>query len=170
MTWTFDYPGGFGFRRVTPADLPSFHAVMMQAGMDPRSAWNQTTLEDLQRSLFGPGAGGFVAVDAENKIVGCVGFRPDLTDPQTLTLNKLATLPEVRGQGVARHLVGEVEGVARQGGSRRVLLAVSQVNLGAVPFYERLGYRQVDEPYAFSSGKTGQPVVLTKNFDSEDLS
>ena len=115
MTWTFDYPGGFGFRRVTPADLPSFHAVMMQAGMDPRSAWNQTTLEDLQRSLFGPGAGAFVAVDAENKIVGCVGFRPDLTDPQTLTLNKLATLPEVRGHGVARHLVGEVEGVARQG-------------------------------------------------------
>ena len=76
----------------------------------------------------------------------------------------------MRGQGVARHLVGEVECVARQGGSRRVLLAVSQVNLGAVPFYERLGYRQVDEPYAFSSGKTGQPVVLTKNFDSEDLS
>lgn len=154
-------------RRVTPADLPDFLAVMLAAGMDPRSAWNSTTVADLEKTMSGPHSGGFLALDGREldgggEAVGCVGFRPDLHDPHTLTLNKLATLPQVRGQGVARHLVGEVEGVAAREGFRRVLLAVSQVNLGAVPFYERLGYRQVNEDYAYSSGKNGRPVVLVK--------
>ena len=163
MTWTFHDPDGFAYRRVTPADLPAFLAVMQGAGMDPRSAWHQTTISDLEQSLFGaPQSGGFLALSSGGEAVGCVGFRPDLTDPRTLTLNKLATLPEARGHGVARHLVSEVEGVAVREGFRRVLLAVSQVNLSVQPFYEGLGYRPVDEPYAFSSGKNGRPVVLAK--------
>ena len=161
-TWTFHYAGGFSYRRVTPADLPAFLAVMQAAGMDPRSAWNSTTVADLEKTMSGPHSGGFLALDSGGEAVGCVGFRPDLHDPHTLTLNKLATLPQVRGQGVARHLVGEVEGVAAHEGFRRVLLAVSQVNLSVQPFYEGLGYRPVDETYAFSSGKNGRPVVLVK--------
>jgi len=31
-------------------------------------------------------------------VVGCVGYRPD--GFRTLTLNKLATVPRVRGQGI----------------------------------------------------------------------
>lgn len=163
MTWSFVYPASIQYRRVTPDDLPTFHAVMLAAGMDERSTWNQTTLADLEKSLLGPQSGGFLAVNSENgQAVGCVGFRPDPNDPHTLTLNKLATLPQMRGLGVGRHLVGEVEGVALHEGFHRVLLAVSQVNLGVLPFYEGLGYRQVDEDYAFSSGKNGRPVVLVK--------
>ncbi|ANC72095.1 GNAT family N-acetyltransferase [Deinococcus radiodurans] len=149
-------------RRVTPADLPAFLAVMLAAGMDPRSAWNSTTVADLEKSMSGPHSGGFLALDSGGEAVGCVGFRPDPHDPHTLTLNKLATLPQVRGQGVARQLVDEVEGLAAREGFQRVLLAVSQVNLGVRPFYEGLGYRQVDEDYAYSSGKNGRPVVLAK--------
>ena len=150
----------FTLRPVTPADLPAFHAVMMAAGMDPRSSWTRTTLQDLERSLFGPGAGGVVAVQA-GELVGVVGFRPD--GAATLTLNKLATLPRVRGQGVGRALVAAVEETARQGGYARVLLAVSQFNLDVLPFYAALGYRRTDEPYAHASPHSPPPVVLVRS-------
>ena len=149
----------FTLRPVTPADLPAFHAVMMAAGMDPRSSWTRTTVADLERSLFGPGAGGFVAVQA-GEVVGVVGFRPD--GAGTLTLNKLATLPRVRGQGVGRALVDAVEDAARQGGYGRVLLAVSQFNLDVLPFYGALGYRRTDDPYAHASPHSPPPVVLVR--------
>lgn len=170
MTRAPHSPGGLRYSPVGPAQFPDFLSVLRAAGLDPRSRWGELTVDDLARTMSGPHSGGFLAVESEGQAVGCVGFRPDRDDPTTLTLNKLATLPEVRGQGIARHLVGEVEGVAQAEGFRRVLLAVSQVNLGVIPFYEGLGYRQVDEEYAYSSGRNGRPVVMSKNFDSEDFS
>ncbi|MCP2014172.1 ribosomal protein S18 acetylase RimI-like enzyme [Deinococcus sp. HSC-46F16] len=145
-------------RPATPADAAAFHAVMMAAGMDPRSSWSRTRPEDVAWSL-GQG-GGFLAWDGE-RAVGCVGWRPD--GPETLTLNKLATLPDVRGQGLGLALVRAVEEIAAQDGYARVLLAVSQYNLEVVPFYERLGYR-VDEgaAYAHANPASPPPVVLVR--------
>ena len=70
--------------------------------------------------------------------------------------------PELRGHGVARHLVGEVEGVAAREGFRRVLLAVSRYNLDVLPFYERLGYRRSAELYAHAHPASPPPAVLVK--------
>lgn len=150
----------FSLRPVTRADLPAFHTVMMAAGMDTRSSWSRTTVADLERSSFGVGAGGFLAW-AGAEAVGCVGFRPD--GPDTLTLNKLATLPHARGQGIGAALVQAVEDLATERGFGRVLLAVSQFNLEVIPFYERLGYRQdLQAVYAHASPTSPKPVVLVK--------
>lgn len=145
-------------RPATPDDAPAFHAVMMAAGMDPRSSWSRTTVEDVRWSL-GQG-GGFLAREGA-EAVGCVGWRPDSTD--TLTLNKLATRPDWRGRGIGVALVRAVEEVAARDGYARVLLAVSQYNLAVIPFYERLGYR-VDEGavYAHANPASPPPVVLVK--------
>ncbi|MDB5045913.1 MAG: family acetyltransferase [Deinococcus sp.] len=150
----------YTLRPVTHADLPAFHTVMMAAGMDSRSSLNRTTVADLEGSLFGVGAGGFLAW-AGAEAVGCVGYRPD--GEGTLTLNKLATLPSTRGQGVGAALVQAVENVAAEQGFDRVLLAVSQFNLEVIPFYERLGYVQDSAAvYAHASPNSPQPVVLVK--------
>lgn len=146
-------------RPVNPDDIPAFHAVMMAAGMDPRSSWTRTTPADLERSLLAPGSGGFLAVGS-GEVLGCVGYRPD--GDRTLTLNKLATVPQARRLGVGRALVREVEHVARMGGYDRVLLAVSQFNLDVLPFYDRLGYTVTDEPYAHAHPDSPAPVVLVK--------
>ncbi|WP_055363932.1 GNAT family N-acetyltransferase [Deinococcus sp. UR1] len=151
-------------RPVNPDDLTDFHAVMMAAGMDPRSSWNRITPADLERSLLAPGAGGFLAVSG-GEVLGCVGYRPDFSTTggeQTLTLNKLATRPTARRTGLGRALVREVEHVARMGGYERVLLAVSQFNLDVLPFYDRLGYTVTDEPYAHAHPDSPAPVVLIK--------
>ncbi|WP_328774678.1 GNAT family N-acetyltransferase [Deinococcus aquaedulcis] len=147
-------------RPVNPDDIAAFHAVMMAAGMDPRSSWSRTTPADLTRSLFMPGAGGFLALGEGGEALGCVGYRPD--GEATLTLNKLATRPQARGQGLGRALVREVEQVARRGGYARVLLAVSQYNLDVLPFYERLGYGPSNEPYAHAHPASPPPMVLVK--------
>lgn len=152
-------------RPVTRADLPAFHAVMMAAGIDSRSSWNRTTVQDLEGSLFADGAGGFVALDGGGEassagIIGCVGFRPD--GQGNLTLNKLATLPQVRGQGLGQALVSEVEHHAQRQGFRRVLLAVSQFNVEVIPFYQKLGYVQTDDVYAFANPTSPKPVVMVK--------
>ena len=146
-------------RPVNPDDIPAFHAVMMAAGMDPRSSWNRITPADLERSLLAPGAGGFLAVSG-GEVLGCVGYRPD--GEQTLTLNKLATRPTARRAGLGRALVREVEHVARMGGYERVLLAVSQFNLDVLPFYEQLGYVVSDDLYAHANPSSPPPVVLVK--------
>jgi len=148
----------FALRPATLADAPAFHAVMMAAGMDPRSSWTRVTAQDIARSL--PLGGGFLAWVGE-EAVGCVSFRPD--GPDTLTLNKLATLPDVRGQGIGAALVRAVEQVAAERGYQRVLLAVSQYNLEVLPFYKRLGY-VIDETaeYSFRSPTSPRPVVLVK--------
>lgn len=152
-------------RPVNPDDIPAFHAVMMAAGMDPRSSWNRTTPADLERSLLAPGAGGFLAAGG-GEVLGCVGYRPD--GDRTLTLNKLATVPQARRLGVGRALVREVEHVARMGGYGRVLLAVSQFNLDVLPFYDRLGYTVTDEPYAHAHPDSPAPVVLVKAVRAEE--
>ncbi|MFW8625576.1 GNAT family N-acetyltransferase [Deinococcus sp. ME38] len=152
-------------RPVNPDDIPAFHAVMMAAGMDPRSSWNRITPADLERSLLAPGAGGFLAAGG-GEVLGCVGYRPD--GDRTLTLNKLATVPQARRLGVGRALVREVEHVARMGGYERVLLAVSQFNLDVLPFYDRLGYTVTDEPYAHAHPDSPAPVVLVKGVRAEE--
>ena len=147
-------------RATTPDDAPAFHAVMMAAGMDPRSSWARMTEEQVRITLALPGAGGFVALDGE-RVVGVVGYRPD--GHATLTLNKLAVRAEARGHGLGRQLVQAVERVAAHGGFERVLLAVSQYNLNVLPLYAHLGYRvDPDARYAFASPHSPAPVVLVK--------
>lgn len=148
---------------VTRAELPAFHTVMLAAGMDARSSWSRTTLQDLEKSLLAEGSGGFLAV-MDGEVVGCVSYRPD--GAETLTLNKLATLPQVRGQGYGQKLVQAVEELAQCQGFGRVLLAVSQYNLEVVPFYQKLGYTQTEEAYAFANPNSPKPVVLTKDVPS----
>lgn len=59
-------------------------------------------------------------------------------------VQRVAVAPERRGEGLGRVIMEALEEVARQAGAPVARLA-SQV--GAVPFYERLGYRAYGDPF-----------------------
>ncbi|WP_027482775.1 GNAT family N-acetyltransferase [Deinococcus pimensis] len=147
-------------RPTTLDDAGVFHDVMMAAGrhdLDPRASWHRVTLTDVAVSLGQ--YGGFVA-EEDGRILGVVSHRPW---GRTLTLNKLAVLPEARGRGLATLLVRAVEAHAARHGYEQVLLAVSSYNTRLVPMYEHLGYRVDPEAvYPFANPTSPAPVVLVK--------
>lgn len=67
-----------------------------------------------------------------------------------------------RGLGVGRFLMEQLEQMALESGTRRVTLMVSDFNIGAQRFYERLGYWKLGEiPDASKEGIT--ELVMIKD-------
>jgi predicted GNAT family N-acyltransferase len=100
-------------------------------------------MEDPERTFH------LAARTADGEVVGVVRFspapcpwRPEARVPWQL--RGMATAPTVRGAGAGRQLVAEgLERVAKLGGD----LVWCDARIGAVGFYERMGFRVVTEPY-----------------------
>lgn len=79
--------------------------------------------------------------------VGCVKL---LEDGRTVEVKRMWVAPSHRGQGVGGRLLERLEDRARELGATRAVLDTRQL-LGAVPLYERHGYRATspfnDNPY-----------------------
>ena len=80
-------------------------------------------------------------------------------------LQAIAILPEYRGRGLARQLLGNAESVAKDAGANRIALQVEEVNEVAFKTYQRNGYVEVDRrPYVHFPGSedTGEVVLMWK--------
>lgn len=64
-------------------------------------------------------------------------------DPETAVVEAVAVLPEWRGRGVGRRMMGEALEQARAAGRRRVTLYVVEGNEPAVRLYRSLGFQVV---------------------------
>lgn len=97
-------------------------------------AWCETTLADEV-------VAGRVVVAVDGDLVGYATSRTtgDLTD-----LTRIAVVPECRGQGVARALMAEAVRRGAAEGADRMLLEVSAENQGALTFYAREGFVEID--------------------------
>ncbi len=63
-------------------------------------------------------------------------------------LQAIAILPQYRGKGLARQLLGKAENVASDSGTKRIALQVEEVNEIAFNTYQKNGYIEVDRrPY-----------------------
>jgi len=80
-------------------------------------------------------------------------------------LQAIAILPQYRGKGLARQLLGKAESLARDSGTNRIALQVEEVNGVAFKTYQRNGYIEVDRrPYVHFPGSedTGDVVLMCK--------
>ena len=80
-------------------------------------------------------------------------------------LQAIAILPEYRGRGLARQLLGNAESVAKDAGANRIALQVEEVNEVAFRTYQRNGYVEGDRrPYVHFPGSkdTGEVVLMWK--------
>jgi len=72
---------------------------------------------------------------------------PDLpiSDPQAndLEIKRIYLLHPFQGSGIGRRLMAEAIAFARTRNCRRLLLGVHSRNIGAIAFYERLGFTNV---------------------------
>ncbi|MEP7312024.1 MAG: GNAT family N-acetyltransferase [Pseudomonadota bacterium] len=66
-------------------------------------------------------------------------------DPADLELKRIYLLHRFQRQGMGRRLIDAAAVAAREGGSRRLLIGVYSLNLGALAFYERLGFQRAGE-------------------------
>ena len=68
-------------------------------------------------------------------------------DAESGRLERMYVRPPFRRRGIATSLVGQLMGVARELGYRRVVLDVMATRNEAIRLYDRLGFRAI-EPYA----------------------
>ncbi|MDX1601009.1 MAG: GNAT family acetyltransferase [Anaerolineales bacterium] len=83
----------------------------------------------------------FLVAEQEGELVGTVlgGF-----DGRRGLVYHLSVLPEHRRSGIGGALMDELECRLREKGCRKAYLLVTKDNLGAVEFYEQIGWEPMD--------------------------
>ena len=78
----------------------------------------------------------------------------DLKDPRAQELERIYVLPQYQKLGIGKYMVMEVIRQARQGGKDYIWLGVWEKNLGAIAFYESLGFEKFGRhPYYIGRDK-----------------
>ncbi len=97
-----------------------------------------------------PPAGVFLVATLRAEPVGCGGLKFHGDEPAEL--KRMWVAESVRGLGIGRRLLDELESRAAAGGARVVRLETNKTLLEAISLYRSAGYRDVDpfndEPYA----------------------
>ena len=142
----------------TPSDIPALLQLVNSAyrGDPSRRGWTteadllagdiRTDADDLARLMARPEAVILKAVDAADRLVGCV-FLEKRGD--RLYLGMLSVLPELQGQGIGKVLLHGAEARAVHLGCRAVYMRVLTPRHELLAWYERHGYCPTGEyePY-----------------------
>ncbi|TNC27731.1 bifunctional helix-turn-helix transcriptional regulator/GNAT family N-acetyltransferase [Amycolatopsis alkalitolerans] len=101
-------------------------------------------------AVMTPPAGAFLVATLHGEPVGCGGFL--FQDNDSAYLKRMWVAGTVRGLGLGRRLLTELERHAVAGGARRARLETNRVLNEAIGLYRAAGYREVEpfngEPYA----------------------
>jgi ribosomal protein S18 acetylase RimI-like enzyme len=145
-------------KQILPEAADSYKAIRLRALQEAPLAFGSTYARESQFAdsvwheraarCCGDQATGYMAWDGD-KACGLVGGLSDPTDASRVHLVSMWVAPEHRGQGVGRLLVAQVHTWARARQAKALLLMVTSSNVGALRFYERLGFTPTGrtEPY-----------------------
>jgi GNAT superfamily N-acetyltransferase len=108
---------------------------------------------------FGPPGGGFLVGYLDGVPVAMGGVRRH--DADTVEMKRLYVVPECRGRGLSRLMLGALEDLARRLGARRMVLETGSKQPEAMRLYETSGYERIDgfghyadAPLSVSYGKS----------------
>ena len=85
-----------------------------------------------------PGHGAFLVAWSEDLAIGCGAVR--LIDPHTAEIKRMYVRPEMRGRGVARHVLEALEREAKTLGATRLLLETGTRQPEAIALYMKAGF------------------------------
>jgi N-acetylglutamate synthase-like GNAT family acetyltransferase len=84
----------------------------------------------------------YFACHVDGELVGCLALVPQSS--AEVRMRQVAVKPRLQGQGIGRALVEYAEQSARERGFSVMMLHARDT---AIPFYEKLGYERVGEPF-----------------------
>ncbi|MEM9808055.1 MAG: GNAT family N-acetyltransferase [Cyanobacteria bacterium P01_D01_bin.56] len=89
--------------------------------------------------------GEFWVVEQAGTVVGTAAYHPIDRGEQAVEIRKMYLLPEARGQGLGRFLLGQLEGAIAANGFKEIWLETATVLKEAVAMYESSGYLPATE-------------------------
>jgi GNAT superfamily N-acetyltransferase len=96
---------------------------------------------NLKPEQLAPGLGTFVVARADGRAIGCGALRK--LDETTAELKRMFVEPEVRGLGVAKEILDQLEATARDLGVRRLVLETGIYQAEAIALYRRAGFSPI---------------------------
>ena len=97
---------------------------------------------NLRPEHVGPGRGTFVIARADGVAVGCGALRK--LDETTAEVKRMYVEPAVRGRGVGKAILDNLESAALAVGARRVVLETGTFQTEAIGLYRRAGFDPID--------------------------
>lgn len=141
----------YTIRPITSADNAAvaaiIRAVMPEFGASgPGFAIHDAEVDTMAQAYAIPGAAYFV-IEQQGRVSGGGGVAALIGgDADTCELRKMYFLPELRGLGAGRVLIGRCLDAARQLGYRRCYLETLTGMDAAQALYLKAGFRQIDGP------------------------
>jgi GNAT superfamily N-acetyltransferase len=87
------------------------------------------------------GRGAFLVAYLDGQPVGCGAIRKN--EPGVAEIKRMYVAPHVRGRGVGRLVLDELEAIARQLGVRRLVLETGPRQPEAIALYRRAGFVEI---------------------------
>lgn len=134
----WDEPDGARLRANQRAELDARY------GCDDHEPGDGPSAEDIAVFL--------IARDSAGRAVGCGALR--LLDAGSAEIKRMYVVPGARGTGVAVTVLRELETHARRHGVRTLKLETGPAQPDAIRFYEREGYRRIENFGAYR----GEPL------------
>jgi GNAT superfamily N-acetyltransferase len=96
---------------------------------------------NLQPEHLAPGLGTFVIARAEGRAVGCGALRR--LDETSAEVKRMYVEPELRGRGIAKLILDQLEAAALVMGIHRLVLETGIYQAEAIGLYRRMGFDPV---------------------------
>jgi GNAT superfamily N-acetyltransferase len=127
-----------------PFDRPDVVALCeaQQAEMRGRYGGEADIGPTREAAMFVPPGGVFLVVrDGDGRAVACGGVAR--FDERRGELKRMYVVPELRGRGLGRRLLGELETAARRLGYRALVLETGDLQPEALGLYRSAGYERI---------------------------
>lgn len=95
----------------------------------------------VQASEFAPPNGRFLVAYVDEDPVGMGGWR--VHEPGVVEIKRMYVASRIRGQGIARRILAELETLAQAAGMSRVILETGTMQPEAMALYESSGYQPI---------------------------
>ncbi|QJD29025.1 GNAT family N-acetyltransferase [Methylococcus geothermalis] len=95
--------------------------------------------------LIGSGADRVLVAESDGRVVGMCSVQTLISTAEggrVGLVEDMVVAPEVRGKGIGRRLLGEIERWAADAGLTRLQLLADRTNEPALTFYDRLGWER----------------------------